>query len=324
MARVNGNTITGVEKGYINEYASVLHILSILNYEPQSVIHESLTENEDGVYYDGEVSFFGTKALQTVLPEFDNFFGGVVSTETLEVYNASHNFWINFVFPDFDRIVSDGGDRRNKGDIVLYKGDKVVLSFSLKYGKETSLNHQGDSLTSIEKAFGHFGDITKPAFRFETQADTWRNTIFSDSERGHIVDGSDLDKARLTMLKEYETLLKSVGENVKSASTKDIISHYFDLATGGEGNLTQVTIKKNGNHKVKVFDESLKRLLTKRINSGDFRYYSVWSDSGKTLDFYITNDSYTVRLNVTAKTRSVKGDPSNRKLERNSYVYFTY
>lgn len=323
MARKNTNTITGVEKGYINEYCAILHILSKANGKTPREVHSLIDIDGDNIYYEeeGQVSFFGTSCVQGVVSEFDNFFDGNVSNATLEVYKNSLNFWSNYILPDFDSVVSDGGDPSNKGDIVLYKEDKIVSSLSLKYKEGSSVNHQGCGVDSIVKHFGQVGDITEAASKFDKFSKEWRTTPF-DAERGEIEEGTDLDFARIDMLNEYNLLLNTFGNNVKVASTSDIIRHYFDLASGGEKNLTQIVIRPKGNHTVKAFDDDLRALLTKRIESGPFRFYSVWSESGKTSDFYVTNDQYTIKVKSTAHTQSHAS--GGRILRRNSYVNFIY
>lgn len=324
MGYSNTKTATGVGTGYINEYASVLFILSKVTGMDIADIHFDMYtyDNEEVYYQTREVSFFGSKAIVTVLDEFDSYFEGEVGTDTAKVIQANRDYWANHTLPAFDNVVADGGNRNNKGDIVLLKGDEVVASYSLKYGKATSLNQQGDSARSIIKHFGHFGDITHEADHYAYIAKTSWVGVPMDMERGEIVVGSDMDKARISMLNAYSTVLDAVGEAFVSADTDAIIDHYFDLATGGEDNTTQIVIKANGNHEVKVFDNNLRTLLRERIESGPMRYYAVWTDSGKCVDYYYTNDNYTMRVSVQAKTRGAgKGV---RTLEHNAYVYFTY
>ena len=323
MARKSTSTVTGVEKGYINEYCAVLHILSKANGMTPREVHSLIKIDGDNIYYEaeGQVSFFGTCCLQDVVGEFHNFFDGNVADATLEVYNNSLDFWSNYDLPDFDSIFAEGGNPHNKADLVLYKDDELVCSLSLKYKLDSSVNHQGFGVKSVVKHFGQVGDIAKAAKQLDKSSKEWRFIPF-DAERGEIGEGTDLDLARINMLKEYNLMLKTFGNNVKTANTSDIIQQYFDLASGGEENLTQISIRNEGDHVVRSFDDDLRTLLTKRIESGPFRFYSEWSESKKTSNFYVTNDQYTIKIKTTAKTKSHAS--GGRNLVRNSYVCFNY
>ena len=120
MAYANTKTVTGVGAGYLNEYASVLFILSkVTGMDIDEVHYDMYTFDNEEVYFQTkDVSFFGSKAIVTVLDEFDSYFDNEVGAVTHKVVQANRDYWDNHTLPAFDKVVADGGNRNNKGDIV--------------------------------------------------------------------------------------------------------------------------------------------------------------------------------------------------------------